>query len=253
MYSIHINHNDGPRDHWIRTREEALTAGIKFFDWKVAKEGEYAVTDDDFVAEVLKVSHYSDGRKGQNKYVRMPFGYVLYNPRYPTKKFKAQGRRSKHTYTGAPELEVAAKGDGKMKNLAMAYAMTMDKDLSLDIALGDHTDNQHATYKRRMKTEVFKKMVREELEKLLHEHGLTESFTLDLLTEAIGMAKEKKDVTNLLKAVDNLQNMHSMNEKKQIKTTQQLEASTTRRLLDRLGEEEQKLIATQTTMEVDDE
>lgn len=251
MYTIHVNHKDGPKDYDVYTREEAQAKGLEFFHWKVAEEGQYAITDDDYVAEVIKVSHYSDGRKGKNKYVRMPFGYVLYNPRYPTKKFVAKGRRSNHTYTGAPILEIEAKGSDKMQNLAMAYAMVMDKDKALDMALGDHTDSQHNTYKRRMKTEVFQKMVREELEKLLHEHGLTESFTLNLLTEAIGMAKEKKDVTNLLKAVDNLQSMHGMNEKKQVKTTQQLEASTTMRLLDRIDED--KIIATQTTYEDVDE
>ena len=251
-YTIHINHkkeNGGSKDHIIYTRKEAEEANIEFFDWKVAKEGQYAVTDDNYVAEVLKVKYYSTG-KGESKYMRMPFGYVLYNPKYK-QKFKAMGRRSPHTFTGKDVMDVKCASDDKMKRLAMAFAMTNDKDLSLDMALGDHTNSKHDTYKRRMKTEVFSKMVREELEKLLKEHGLTESFTLSLLADTIDLAKNKQDVTNLLKAVTNLQDMHGMKEKKQVRTTQQLEASTTQRLLDRIDED--KLIATQTTYEDVDE
>ena len=59
-------------------------------------------------------------------------------------------------------------------------------------------------WKRRMKKEKFKDMVREELQALLTEHGLTEDYTLQLLEETIRKAKDKGDVTNLMRAVDNV-------------------------------------------------
>ena len=93
-------------------------------------------------------------------------------------------------------------------------------------------------------------MVKEELSSLLSEHGMTEDYTLGLLESTISMAKDKKDVTNLMRAIENLQDMHGMKEKHMVKTTERIEASSTK-LIDELREEEQKLIATKTTIEPD--
>ena len=89
-------------------------------------------------------------------------------------------------------------------------------------------------------------MVREELQELLTKHGMTEDYTLDLLDETITTAKDKKDVTNLMRAVENLQDMHGMKDKSKLKTTTQIEGTVTRKLLDKIQEEEKKLIATET-------
>ena len=77
-------------------------------------------------------------------------------------------------------------------------------------------------------------------------HGMTEDYTLDLLDETITTAKDKKDVTNLMRAVENLQDMHGMKDKSKLKTTTQIEGTVTRKLLDKIQEEEKKLIATET-------
>jgi NADH:ubiquinone oxidoreductase subunit E len=106
-------------------------------------------------------------------------------------------------------------------------------------------------WKRRMKKEKFKDMVREELQALLNEHGLTEDYTLQLLEETIRKAKDKGDITNLMRAVDNLQDMHGMKEKHLLKTTEQIEATSNTKLIDELTETEEKLIATKTTITED--
>jgi AraC-like DNA-binding protein len=103
-----------------------------------------------------------------------------------------------------------------------------------------------------MRTEVFKGMVREELSKLLSDHGMTENYTLDLLERTIGMARDKKDVTNLMRAIENLQDMHGMKDKHLVKTTDTLEATSTTKLIDELREEENKLLATRTTIKEDE-
>ena len=91
-------------------------------------------------------------------------------------------------------------------------------------------------------------MMREQLQTLLVEHGLTDAYTLELLEDTIGMAKDKRDVTNLMRAVENLQDMHGMKDKYLVKTTEKLEATNTK-LIDELREEETKLIATRSTTE----
>ena len=97
-----------------------------------------------------------------------------------------------------------------------------------------------------MKTEIFQGMVREELGKRVVEHGLDEDYTLDLLKQAIELAQDKKDISNLLKAVDNLQDMHGMKEKHLLKTTDKIEAFSSVKLIDELKEEEKSFIAQRT-------
>jgi hypothetical protein len=255
MYTIHINHPErlgGPRDYTIYTKREAIEASIDFKHWKEAENDGWVISDDDYVAEVIQIKEYDGSNGSHNKMIKMPYGYILYNVKYPNRTFNAIGRSTPHTYSGKPGIEVKSKQD-KMKNLAMTYAQTMNKDLAIELAFpGGVNENARGRYKRIMRTETFGKMVREELQKVLSEHGMTEGYTLDLLAEAIAMAREKKDVTNILKAVDNLQTMHGMKETKKVKTTQQLEQITTRKLLDQIGEEKERLVATQITEKEDD-
>ena len=129
----------------------------------------------------------------------------------------------------------------------MVYAQTMDYNKAIKHVIGDANPNQERMWKRRMKTEKFKDMVRDELQSLLQEHGLTEAYTLELLEETIKKAKDKGDITNLMRAVDNLQDMHGMKDKHLIKTTEQIEATSNVKLIDELREEEEKLVATRTT------
>ena len=60
------------------------------------------------------------------------------------------------------------------------------------------------------------------------------------------MSKEKKDVSNLLRAVENIQDMLGMRDKEVVKPTEPLQAHSTRKLLDEITEEEQNLLATKT-------
>ena len=87
---------------------------------------------------------------------------------------------------------------------------------------------------------------------LCSDHGLTEAYTLELLEETIKKAKDKGDVTNLMRAVDNLQDMHGMKDKHLVKTVEQIEATSNVKLIDELREEEEKLIATKTTTKSED-
>ena len=139
-----------------------------------------------------------------------------------------------------------------MQNLAMVYAQTMNTDDTIAKVCGEVTSNEDRRVKRYMRTEVFKGMVREELSKLLSTHGMTENYTLDLLERTIGMAKDKKDVTNLMRAIENLQDMHGMKDKHLVKTTDTLEATSTTKLIDELREEENKLLATRTVIKEDE-
>ena len=244
MYTIDIHHKGDkkPTTYAVLKKEEADEKNLPYKYWREANEGEYGLSDDNYVAKVISKSIY----KPTSIYIRYPYGYTFYNPNYTSVSLKASGRKSNTTISGKTNWEVLSNGR-KMKNLAMVYAQTMDYDKAIEHVLDNPTDNQKVMWKRRMKKEKFSDMVREELQKLLQDHGLTEAYTLELLEETIKKAKDKGDVTNLMRAVDNLQDMHGMKEKHQVKVTEQIEATSNTKLIDDLTETEEKLIATKTT------
>ena len=245
MYTIDIHHkgDNAPTTYKILKKEEADSENIQYRHWKKAGEGEYGISDDNYVAKVISKSVYNPS----SIYIRYPYGYTFFNPKYTSVQLKASGRKSNTTISGKTNWEVLSNGQ-KMKNLAMVYAQTMDYDKAIEHVLDNPTDNQKIMWKRRMKKEKFKDMVRDELQELLKEHGMTEEYTLQLLEDTIQTAKAKGDVTNLMRAVDNLQDMHGMKDKHLVKTTDTLEATSTTKLIDELREEEQKLMAQRTTV-----
>ena len=210
--------------------------------------GQYAISDDDYVAKVINRREYPSNHNKDNIYLRFPWGYTFFNPKYASKKLKVSGRKTNTTMSGKPMLEVKSKQD-MMKNLAKAYSVTWDYNLAIDMVLGSYTPSEFKKWKRIMKTEVFDKMIKEELADLLTDHGLDKTYTLDSFAKVIEMAQDKKDVTNLMRAVENLQGMHGMKDKQLVKTTEKLEAISNTKLIDELREEEDKLIATKTTTE----
>ena len=247
MYTITIKHKDiGSKTYEIYTKEEADKEGLQYNHWRDAREGEWALSDDNFVSKVIKRKSYKGVDKIDNVYLRFAWGYTFYNPGRRGKQLKVKGRKSNTTMSGKRPIEVKAK-QKKMQNLAMVYAQTMNTEDTIARVCGEVNANEDRRIKRYMRTEVFKGMVRDELTKLLSNHGMSEDYTLELLASTIKKAQDKGDVTNLMRAIENLQDMHGMKDKHLVKTTDKLEASSTTRLLDELVEEEQRLIATRKT------
>tara|TARA_R100000781_G_scaffold114187_1_gene84375 strand:- start:247 stop:1023 length:777 start_codon:yes stop_codon:yes gene_type:complete len=252
MYTINIHHkgDKNSTSYRIYREEEAQDKDIEYKYWKEADTGDYAISDDNYVAKVINRREYTSNHDIPNIYLRFPWGYTFYNPKYSSKKLNVHGRKTNVTMTGKSYIEVQS-GQDKMKNLAMMFSLKPDYDLAIEWALGAVTDSERRKWKRTMKSEVFKTMVKDELQKLLQDHGLSEGYTLELLEEAIHMAKDKKDISNLMRAVENLQDMHGMKDKHLLKTTEQIEATSSTKLIDELREEEKHLIATKTTVEVE--
>jgi len=248
VYTIDIHHkgDKDPTTYKVYRQEEADKDNLPYKYWRKANEGEYGVSDDNYVAKVISKSIY----KPTSIYVRFPYGYTFFNPKYDSVRLIAAGRKSNTTISGKTNWEVLSNGQ-TMKNLAMVYAQTMNFNKTIDHVIDNPSDNQRIMWKRRMKKERFKGMVRDELQKLLNEHGLTEDYTLDLFERTIETAKNKGDVTNLMRAIENLQDMHGMKDKYLVKTTEQLETSSSTKLIDELRETEDKLIATKTTIKED--
>lgn len=249
VYKITINHTDGRKSYPVYTQKEAEEKGVQFSHWKSAKEKEYCLSDDGFVSIVLKRKKYESDRNQPTLYVRTPYGYIMHNPNYKTQKFYAEGRSTPWTLSGKPALEVQSRSE-RWKNLALAYVSTnFDPDLAIDMVLGQTTPQQRRRWKRRIRTEEFKKVVRDELDVLLKDSGKDREYVMDLLEESIQMARDKNDVTNMMRATEKLMSLHGMDDKDTVKTTRSLEGVSTKKLIADVLEEEQKLKLTETTEE----
>ena len=252
MYDIDIKHRDqGKVVYTVYRKNEAEDKEIEFKYWKTAEEGDYAISDDDYVSKIITKRTYTTDSGRDSVYLRFPWGYTLFNPKYSSKKLVVAGRKTNVTFTGKSYIEVQS-GQDNMKNLAQMFALKPDYDLAIEWAIGAVTQSQKRKWKRTMKSEVFKKMVREELQNLLHEHGLTEKYTLDLLEDAIKAAKSKKDVPSMMRAVENLQDMHGMKEKYMTKTVDKIESKSIS-MIDDITKEESHIAASRTTTKELDE
>ena len=163
MYEISIKHKDKGRvSYKIYTKEEADAKEIEYKYWKEAEIGEYALTDDNYVGEVIQKKKYKSNNGVNSYYVRMPFGYAFHSPKYPTQKLKADGRLSNHTLSGKPQLEVR-KNSTDWRNLALVYSLCFNMDLAIDKVFKNPTPSRRRTMKRWMRTQEFKSMVKDEL------------------------------------------------------------------------------------------
>ena len=249
MYQITIKHKElGRVSYSIFTKEEADDTKLEYVYWKEAEKGDYALTDDNYVGKVIQKKKYDGSNGVASYYVRMPFGYAFYSPRYSGQKLKANGRLSNHTLSGKPQLEVR-KGTQEWKDLALVYSLCFNMDMSIDQVFKDPTPTKRRTVKRWMRTQEFKSMVKDELKEVLAEKGHNRSKTIDLLDEGLEMARKKGDITNFLRVAENIQDMLGMKDKTVTNTTTQIEASATRKLLNEINEEEQNIKGKQVTIE----
>jgi len=249
VYTIKINHKDkGLTEYPIYRLGDAELDGIPFKNWQKCDAGDWAVTDDGYVAEVITKKVYYDARKRKSFYYRMPFGYIMWNPKYPKKKFCCGGRMANNTFTGKKWVDVANNTE-PFKALAMWAALTEDRDVAIDQVFGPVSSGKRRKLRRHMRTESFRNMKRDEAQRLLTDKMMDADFFIDLMNEGIEMAKEKKDINSLRGFVNDGFEIHGMKDKETVTTVDRLEATQTRKLIDNINSEEEKLVATRKTEE----
>ena len=98
MYQIPVNHKKGKVWYSIYTKEEADESSIPYKHWKEVNAGEYALSDDKIVALVISKKKYPHKASGSDSiYLRFPWGYHMFQPKYKNTKLNAQGRKTPHT------------------------------------------------------------------------------------------------------------------------------------------------------------
>ena len=104
MYTIKIEHrNIGPTIYKVYSKREADKKEVMYEHWTKARQGEYAISDDNIVAKVIKRKNYDDKtRKSSNTYIRFPWGYHFFNEPNQSKTLTARGRKSYYKMAGKP-------------------------------------------------------------------------------------------------------------------------------------------------------
>lgn len=235
MFHIEINHKKGKKRYPIYFLDENPEVAYK--PWYEALEGEMCISDDGMISEVIKRSIYKkkDGR--EQYYIRTPLGSMFFHPKKKLPKFNCKDRKTSYTIDGASSFEAESRTQW-FKNLAMAHAQTMNEHESIKMVFGENIGKNKKTKMRRIiRTERFKAMVREELAKLLSDKGITEGSIVDNLNEAMDLAKNKGDISNLMRGIENLQDMLGMRDKQVVKSTAQLSAVSTKQILEEINQE----------------
>ena len=122
MYTINIHHkgDEESTSYHIYKKVEADKKDIDYLYWKEANAGDYAISDDNYVAQVISKREYTSNHQTPNVYLRFPWGYTFFNPKYASKKLNVKGRKTNVTMTGKSYIKVQS-GQDKMKNLAMMF------------------------------------------------------------------------------------------------------------------------------------
>jgi hypothetical protein len=250
LKTVSINHKDdrGHVHYPLYEEEEATQEGITYTHWQDAEQGGWAVSDDGLVSQLIDKRYYQGKSEGSGRwYYRFPWGRFFVKGN--TKHQKALARNRKYTLMRDGCLRLQEQNPDKPKtkeqNFVTAYSVTMDADLATEVVSPQPSRMEIHRNRRFAKTETFRRMLRSELVSVLEIAGVTEGDVIELLQEAIEMARQKKDITNLLRVAENFQRMLGINEPDKVKTTNVIEASRTKRLIDKVSEEEEKLKLTQ--------
>lgn len=133
----------------------------------------------------------------------------------------------------------------RTKNLVNAYVGQLTSTRKVDynqLGMIYRPDEQNpaATVRRVLKQEVIKKMVEKKLREVLSDKGINSSSVLDTMLEGLDIARNKQDVTNMIKISDVFMDLLEMKPSKKIITDMfQLDVSSN--IGDLIAKEEKSL------------
>ena len=225
----------------IRTKEEADRDGIKYVYWQKVKQGQYALTDDDIVAKCYKTKDYGIKKGIARRYFNFPFGPMMWKTnRTQSKCWGIRLKKKLLTEEDVDKIEFTYKDE--LRNLALAYAITWDKTLAIAAVIHNASKARMTKLMKQMKSQSFRSLVTDELNKLLTKQGLGKEYTFELFKRAIEMAIEKKDVSNMLKAVENLQKLHGFDKKEGVNSNLYFQKKGMQDVIGTIAVEERNLL-----------
>jgi hypothetical protein len=239
-----------PMDYPVYKKEEADEQGLTYKAWNACKEGEYGLSDDNYVSECIYRKEY----KGKVEYT-YPYGRqwmsawskLEFEPHYRSNNFSTVSTKSYN------DLEVTKKGASIAMDAYIAYKVAgLQPDWAqIGTLYRPDQDNPVIAAKRLFKTKQVKKMIQDKLKDILIDRKIDEGFVLDVIKDAIEVAKIKEDPGNMIRAAKELGDFLDMKPKVTEKTDT-LEIDMSHQIANSFEKHTKKLKATQ-TRKIDEE
>ena len=233
----------------VYSRKEADELGLSYNHPFDVSEGEYGVSSDNEVSICLKKSQM----KGGTFKVKYPWGPSFV--RSGKDDIKSTGRVNNYTESGKNNRGKFISGNDNFKKLAHLMAQPgMTKKASIQMVYGHLPDNKRYSLNKTMRMEVFRKMVNDELDKIVEQFPIGKMDTARALAAVLDRAMDWDgdkmgkggDAKIAVSGLDKLMDMNDMKSKGKIITTHQIEASTVEHTLADIQEKKKLFKATQT-------
>lgn len=232
-----------PGIYTVYTKDEADKEGIKYVPWRDTKVGEWGLTDDNFVMELIRNKTYTDDYNNSKQFMTFSAGCTwsgngAYFEYLPRKKFKAWDSSKPQTW----DEKEARRNRTKRTAKVYAHQLLAGKvDLGMLGKLHNPNSKKPAYHmKQLLKTEGVRKLVSQEIDLLLRDMGITKQFAIEILMEAVEAARESGRPGDLLKVAQELQTVTGIkgNEQRVIRT-ESLEATS--KVIDLISKESEKI------------
>lgn len=223
--------------------EEKEATDLSYKHWQKCEEGDLGVSDDGFVSECLYKKKYKNGTEMTFPYGRQWLGHnrrLEFKPHWRTKNF--------NTVSTKPYTEIEAKS--KRAELAvdsyLAYKMAGESPNLQVIGklYRPDQDKPEIAAKRLLKSKEVKKMIQKKLQEVLTEKEIDEGYVLDVMKDAILVAKMKENSGDMIRAAKELSVFLDMAPHKQ-QVTESLEMDISHQISNQFETQKKKLRATQ--------
>jgi hypothetical protein len=236
-----------PREYAIYTKEEADSASIVYKDWRRCTPGEYGLSDDDYVSECLYRKNYK-----YNTEITYPFGRqwlgkdgknrcLEFEPHYRSRNFSTVSTKP------LGDIEARSKRAELAVNAFIMYKMAGEQPNwdTIGSLYRPEQKNPGLSAKRLFKLKQVKKMIEDKLKDILINKDIDEGFVLDVIKDAIDVARVKEDSGNMIRAAKELSEFLDMKPKTK-QFTETLEVDISHQIADSYEKQTKKLKATQT-------
>ncbi len=243
MDKIQRKFKDNPGIFTVYTKDEADKEKIQYVSWRKAKPGDWALTDDNFVMELIRAKAYTDEYGTTKQYMTFSAGCTWDGPRayfeyLPRKKYRAWDGSKAQTWDSKEARKTRTKRTAKI----YAHQLLAGKvDLNMLGKMHNPSSKQPAYHmKQLLKREAVRKLVDREIDLILQDAGITKQFAVEVLLEAVEAARESKRPADLLKVAQELQVVTGIKgDGQRIIKTETIEASS--KILDLISKESEKI------------
>jgi len=224
--------------YFVHTEQEAIDRELEYVYWKEAKEGVLCLSDDGYVAECIQRQKYKDAEQ-----IVVPYGRMWISDRA---KLTYENHRDTGEYgqCGTMTWEERESRRTRTKNAVNVYVQMMMQTGKIDWnQLGNiyrkDQEKPDLTAKRLFKTESVKRMVDKKIQEYLNDRDMNQGDVLDIISEAIELAKQNGDPSNMLRGAEQyIRIMDMLPNKSQITDTVQIDV--TKKILDEIESEESR-------------